>query len=70
MTPIERFTQLGQIASFHYADDSGEGWALSAEARLKALAVFDSFPELQPEFRQIAKGFLWPLNRPETPDGN
>lgn len=72
-TPLDEFKRLGEKASYHYADDSTKEWDLASSAKLQALEVFDANPELQPQMRAIAKGFLWgcemPRLRPETQNG-
>jgi hypothetical protein len=59
---LEQFKKHGDMASFHYADDSASGeWRLGHAEEQKALELFDANPELQNEMREIAKGFLWTL---------
>ena len=64
---LEQFRSYGRTASYHYADDTTSEWGAARRAEGKALSLFDNNPELQPEMREIAKGFLWSLNskRPE-----
>lgn len=59
LTPVEQFAHYGEVASFHFADDTNTEWNLAINARNNALRVFDKHPEHQPEMREIAKGFLW-----------
>ena len=65
---LANFKRLGDKASFHYADESCKEWDLAADAKSKALKIYDENPDLEDEFREIAKGFLWSLknDRPET----
>lgn len=58
---LTEFNELGRLASFHYADDSGREWTQADAAKRQALALFDAHPELQAEMREIAKPFLWSL---------
>ena len=59
---IEEFIELGNTASYHFADDTYSGeWLLGFAAQHKALAIFDAHPELQDEMRKRQK-FLWRLN--------
>jgi hypothetical protein len=59
---LNAFKELGNRASFHFADDSGSEWNNGYEYQNQALEWFDSCPELQPKMREIAKKFLWSLN--------
>ena len=59
---VTEFREAGNLASYHYADDSCKEWRLGDEAKRKALALFDSHPELQAEMREQARGFLWSLS--------
>jgi len=67
MNVLDKFTQLGQQASYHYAADRTSEWRLGTPLEAEAVALFDAHPELQAQMREIAKGFLWPLalRRPE-----
>ena len=67
MTALEKFKQLGQQASYHYAADRTSEWRLGTPLEREAIAMFDAHPELHAEMREIAKGFLWSLamRRPE-----
>ena len=59
---LARFKTHGINASFHYADDTASGeWRLGSAEEAKALKLFDDNPPLQPQMREIAKGFLWSL---------
>ena len=59
---LEQFKTHGINASFHYADDTASGeWRLGSAEEAKALELFDDNPSLQPQMRDIAKGFLWSL---------
>ena len=61
-TILEEFKYYGMSASFHYADDTHSGeWRKGSHYEAKAMALFRAHPELQPEMREIAKGFLWTL---------
>ena len=62
MNTIEQFRELGNTASFHYADDSGKEHQLGAEAERQALELFDNYPDQQDEMREVANGFLWSLS--------
>ena len=57
---IEEFIELGNTASYHFADDTCDEWDLGYSAQRKALAIFDAHPELQDEMRKRQK-FLWTL---------
>ena len=61
MTVLEKFTQLGQQASYHYAADRTSEWRLGTPLEREAIAMFDANPELQAQMREVAKGFLWSL---------
>lgn len=61
MTVLEKFTQLGQQASYHYAADRTSEWRLGTPLEREAIELFDQHPELHAEMREIAKGFLWSL---------
>ena len=58
---VMQFRDLGDKASYHYADDSGSEWGLADDEKRMALALFDANPELQQEMREVARGFLWSL---------
>lgn len=60
-TLLEDFEKLGKQASYHYADDSGKEWRDGDEFRAKAYALYQSYPDFQPQMREIAKKFLWKL---------
>ena len=60
---IDVFEYYGEKASYHFADDSCNEWGLADGAERTALRIFDAFPELHPEMRKVAKGFLWSLER-------
>lgn len=64
---INAFKKAGVQASYFYADDTTKEWDLAADAKAKALALFDAHPELQPQMRAVARDFLWSLRmaRPE-----
>jgi len=64
---VEEFNLHGKVASYHYSDDTGKEWVLGDRHKTLALIVVDSHPDLQPEMREAAKGFLWSLSmeRPE-----
>jgi hypothetical protein len=64
MTPLQvlaEFQELGQRASFHLADDTGEEWPQGYSLQAKAVKLFDAHPELQRDMRKIATDFLWSL---------
>ena len=61
MTVLEKFTQLGQQASYHYAADRTSEWRLGGPLEREAIELFDANPELQAEMREAARGFLWSL---------
>ena len=65
MSVLENFKKLGQLASYHFADDSGKEWDLGYKNQREAEALFIENPELREEMIQIAKGFLWTLNPDE-----
>lgn len=58
---VALFKAYGLAASFHYADDSGHEWAAGRQAQDDAENLFDHHPELEQQFREEAKGFLWSL---------
>ncbi len=60
---LKIFQQHGSNASFHYADDTCREWGAAHREKNKALEIFDNNPKLQAEMREIAKGFLWSLER-------
>lgn len=60
---LKEFKRLGEKASFHYADDSCKEWDLASSAESQALHLFDNNSHLQDEMREIARGFLWSLER-------
>jgi hypothetical protein len=73
MTPLQvlaEFQELGQMASFHLADDTGEEWPQGYSLQSKAVKLFDAHPELHRDMRKIATEFLWSLTfvRPDTTD--
>lgn len=59
---LQQFKDLGQSASFHFADDSGKEWDLAWRDQRAAELLFQQHPDLQAEMVAIAKGFLWTLN--------
>ena len=59
MNVLDEFKRLGNIASYHYADDTSREWAMGAKYKADALALFDANPELQAEMRQCR--FLWSI---------
>lgn len=67
---LARFKEHGDRASYHYADDSAKEWGLANVEKRKALAIFDANKDLQPQMREIARGFLWghELNKPRPSD--
>ena len=62
---VKLFKDLGNRASFHYADDSCEEWGIARKCETQALNLFDNNEHLQDEMREVAKGFLWRMDRPE-----
>jgi hypothetical protein len=73
MTPLEvlaEFQRLGNMASFHLADDTGDEWPQGYSLQAKAVKLFDAHPELQRDMRKIATDFLWSLTffRPDRTD--
>jgi hypothetical protein len=71
MTPLQvlaEFQELGQMASFHLADDTGDEWPQGYSLQAKAVKLFDAHPELQRDMRKIATDFLWSLTffRPDV----
>jgi hypothetical protein len=73
MTPLQvlaEFQELGQRASFHLADDTGDEWPQGYSLQAKAVKLFDAHPELQRDMRKIATDFLWSLTffRPDRTD--
>ena len=61
MNVLDKFTQLGQQASYHYAADRTSEWRLGGPLEREAIELFDAHPELHAEMREVAKGFLWSL---------
>jgi hypothetical protein len=61
MSARERFKELGEKASHHFADESGKEWGLGFAAERAAIRIFDAHPELEDDFRKIASEFLWNL---------
>ncbi len=61
MNTLEDFKKAGMTASYHFADDTTKEWGLAKKEEAEALRIFDENPALQPEMREIAKGFLWSL---------
>ena len=61
MTVLEKFTQLGNQASFHYAADHTSEWRLGTPLEREAIELFDANPDLHAEMREVARGFLWSL---------
>ena len=59
---LQQFRKAGSNASYHYADDTGCEWDSGRKYENEALQIFDNHPELEKEFRKIAKRFLWSLN--------
>ena len=66
---IDEFMELGNAASTHFADDSFKEWPKGEELKCKALELFDKYPELHERMREIAKGFLWSLQRERPTSG-
>jgi hypothetical protein len=67
VTVLEEFVDLGDHASFCFADDHGEDWRAGYLSQERALVLFDQNPELHKAMREAARGFLWSLStsRPE-----
>ena len=61
MDILENFKELGEKASYHYADDTCKEWSLGDKAKSECLEIFDANPDLHNTMRAIAKGFLWSL---------
>jgi len=59
---LKEFTDLGNSASYHFADDSGKEWDAAYAAQHKAESLFIQHPELRDEMIAIAKKFLWTLD--------
>ena len=66
---LKEFTELGQTASYHYADYTTKEWSLGDTAKRAALKLFDNNPELQAQMRVIARNFLWSLTLERKPHG-
>jgi hypothetical protein len=64
---LKEFTELGQKASYHYADDSTKEWNLGDRAKREALKLFDNNSELQAQMRVIARNFLWSITLERKP---
>ena len=60
---LEQFKKLGMDASFHFADDTGSEWGLAYRDQEKALDLYLKNPSLQEEMKEIAKGFIFSLER-------
>ena len=59
---LDKFKDLGNSASFHFADDSGREWDRAWDQQRAAEALFVQNPELRDEMIAIARGFLWTLD--------
>lgn len=59
---LQQFEDLGNTASFHFADDSGREWDAAWKAKRAAELLFQQHPDLQDEMITIAKRFLWTLD--------
>lgn len=60
---LEKFKQAGMNSSYHYADDTASGeWRLGQAESAKCYALAKTFPELVPQMKEIAKGFLFIFN--------
>jgi|LakMenE18May11ns_1017448.scaffolds.fasta_scaffold7886793_2 hypothetical protein len=62
MNTLAKFEELGNRASFHYADDSCKEWDLARDCKDQAEELFVQHPELREEMIKISKGFLWTLS--------
>ena len=60
---LEQFEKYGMDASYHYADDTCSEWDMAYREAEKARELFDNNKQLQKEMREIAKRFLWTLDR-------
>ena len=59
---LEEFKRLGDLASYHYADDSCKEWGLAGAAKNAAMKLYYAATvEQQEQMKVIAKGFLWSL---------
>ena len=61
MNILEQFEELGNRASFHFADDSGREFDSGFARQREAEALFVQHPELREEMTKIARKFLWTL---------
>lgn len=61
---LDKFGKHGARASFHFADDTASGeWRLGNAEKAKAVKLYKDNPKLRPEMEEIAKGFLWTLEK-------
>lgn len=56
---IKRFAKAAGDASYHFASNSELEWSLARQCVQKAVAIFDSYPELHEDLRGIANKQLW-----------
>jgi hypothetical protein len=68
MNALEEFIALGNLASFHYADDTTKEWGRGDECKRQAIDVYKSHPELHEQMKHAAKEFLWTLDESDTED--
>ncbi len=56
---LKSFKEAGIDASYHWADDTCKEWPQARAMQNKAMDIYWDHPRLQPEMREIAKGFIW-----------
>lgn len=60
---LKQFKEAGMNASYHYADDTASGeWRLGLAESRKCYALAEAHPELIPQMKEIAKGFIFMFN--------
>ncbi len=57
---VDEFVRLGNLASYHFADDSGKEWSDGFAAKAEAMKIYHAHPDLQAEMEKHAQ-FLWSL---------
>lgn len=59
---LREFKDYGQIASYHFADDTGREWSHAHSLKNRALELYKENPNLQDAMREISKNFLWGID--------
>lgn len=60
---LETFKEHGFAASYHFADDTGKEFDHGFSELNKAMEIYQHYPELQAAMRDVAKEFLWSIDR-------